>query len=86
MLPGVECFNHLHDQFVEAPALLLPTLLKVTVGATIAFAMEISEFLVVTYTSSLTLSIAGIFKASNINILQIVHHGSTHRRYQLFKI
>ncbi|XP_028035450.1 solute carrier family 35 member C2 [Bombyx mandarina] len=51
--------------------LLLPTVLKVTVGATIAFAMEISEFLVVTYTSSLTLSIAGIFKEMCILVLAV---------------
>jgi solute carrier family 35, member C2 len=35
---------------------------KLSVGAVIAFAMEISEFLVLSYTSSLTLSVAGIFK------------------------
>lgn len=35
---------------------------KVLTGALIAFFMELSEVLVVTYTSSLTLSIAGIFK------------------------
>lgn len=56
---GVECFRYLGRQ---PPEQLMPTILKVSVGATIAFAMEISEFLVVTYTSSLTLSIAGIFK------------------------
>ncbi|CAH2208930.1 jg18410, partial [Pararge aegeria aegeria] len=50
---------------------LMPTLLKVSVGATIAFAMEISEFLVVTYTSSLTLSIAGIFKEMCILVLAV---------------
>lgn len=33
-----------------------------TAGAFIAFAMEVSEFLLLSYTSSLTLSIAGIFK------------------------
>lgn len=36
--------------------------IKITIGAFIAFAMEISEFLVLSYTSSLTLSVAGIFK------------------------
>ncbi|XP_026736332.1 solute carrier family 35 member C2-like [Trichoplusia ni] len=50
---------------------LVPTILKVTVGATIAFAMEISEFLVVTYTSSLTLSISGIFKEMCILVLAV---------------
>ena len=36
--------------------------MKITVGALIAFIMEVSEFLVLSYTSSLTLSVAGIFK------------------------
>uniref|UniRef100_A0A182PP50 Sugar phosphate transporter domain-containing protein n=1 Tax=Anopheles epiroticus TaxID=199890 RepID=A0A182PP50_9DIPT len=36
--------------------------LKISVGAFIAFAMEVSEFMVLTNTSSLTLSVAGIFK------------------------
>lgn len=35
---------------------------KITLGAFIAFAMEISEFLLLSYTSSLTLAISGIFK------------------------
>lgn len=38
---------------------------KILVGAFIAFFMELTEVLVVTYTSSLTLSIAGIFKVSD---------------------
>lgn len=37
---------------------------KICIGAFIAFFMEMSEVMVVTYTSSLTLSIAGIFKVS----------------------
>ncbi|XP_053673240.1 solute carrier family 35 member C2 [Anopheles nili] len=36
--------------------------LKISFGAFIAFAMEVSEFMVLTNTSSLTLSVAGIFK------------------------
>ncbi|XP_040152838.1 solute carrier family 35 member C2 [Anopheles arabiensis] len=35
---------------------------KISIGAFIAFAMEVSEFMVLTNTSSLTLSVAGIFK------------------------
>ncbi|XP_022913966.1 solute carrier family 35 member C2 [Onthophagus taurus] len=46
-------------------------LVKVLVGACIAFFMEMSEVLVVTYTSSLTLSIAGIFK--EIFVLVLAH-------------
>jgi solute carrier family 35 protein C2 len=36
--------------------------IKVSIGAFLAFAMEISEYLLLTNTSSLTLSITGIFK------------------------
>lgn len=43
--------------------------LKICVGAFIAFFMEMSEVMVVTYTSSLTLSIAGIFKVKKKSIL-----------------
>ncbi|XP_038216661.1 solute carrier family 35 member C2 isoform X1 [Zerene cesonia] len=65
---GFKCFD---DLMRLPPGELMPTLLKVSVGATIAFAMEISEFLVVTYTSSLTLSIAGIFKELCILVLAV---------------
>lgn len=34
----------------------------ISIGAIIAFVMELSEFLVLSYTSSLTLSVSGIFK------------------------
>lgn len=34
----------------------------ILMGAVLAFLMELSEYLLLTYTSSLTLSIAGIFK------------------------
>lgn len=42
----------------------------ISVGAILAYAMEISEFLLLSHTSSLTLSIAGIFK---VNILLAVY-------------
>ncbi|TGZ53739.1 Uncharacterized protein DBV15_12456 [Temnothorax longispinosus] len=41
---------------------ILLTTGAVVAGAILAFSMEVMEFLVVTYTSSLTLSISGIFK------------------------
>lgn len=44
---------------------------KVIGGALIAFCMELSEFLVVSFTSSLTLAVAGIFKV-NIGFFLIV--------------
>lgn len=65
---GLTCFDYLQKL---SPEVLMPTILKVTVGATIAFAMEISEFLVVTYTSSLTLSISGIIKEMCILVLAV---------------
>ncbi|XP_047543563.1 solute carrier family 35 member C2 [Vanessa atalanta] len=68
MFEGFKCIDELLKLSPEA---LMPTILKVSVGATIAFAMEISEFLVVTYTSSLTLSIAGIFKEMCILVLAV---------------
>lgn len=39
---------------------------KVVFGAFIAFFMEVSEVMVVAYTSSLTLSIAGIGKVNTV--------------------
>ncbi|XP_022832433.1 solute carrier family 35 member C2 [Spodoptera litura] len=68
MFEGYACYDYLQKLSSEK---LLPTILKVSVGATIAFAMEISEFLVVTYTSSLTLSISGIFKEMCILVLAV---------------
>jgi solute carrier family 35 protein C2 len=37
-------------------------LLQIVAGAVLAFCMEVAEFLLVTHTSSLTLSVAGVFK------------------------
>ncbi|CAG9558599.1 unnamed protein product [Danaus chrysippus] len=68
MFEGMNCLQYMYEL---PPSQLLPSVLKVSVGATIAFAMEISEFLVVTYTSSLTLSIAGIFKEMCILVLAV---------------
>jgi solute carrier family 35 protein C2 len=36
--------------------------LQIVAGAVLAFFMEVAEFMVVTHTSSLTLSVAGVFK------------------------
>jgi len=43
---------------------ILLTASAVIAGAILAFSMEVMEFLVVTYTSSLTLSISGVFKVN----------------------
>lgn len=48
---------------------------RVTAGAFIAFAMEVSEFLLLAYTSSLTLSISGIFKEICLLILAVELNG-----------
>lgn len=47
-------------------AVVVITLLQIVVGAVLAFCMEVAEFMVVTHTSSLTLSVAGIFKVWDI--------------------
>jgi len=43
-------------------SLLCQNLLLLSLGAVLAFMLEMSEFLVVSYASSLTLSVAGILK------------------------
>lgn len=58
---------------------ILLTTSAVIAGAILAFSMEVMEFLVVTYTSSLTLSISGIFKV-NDDIYQF-HCASLHIMY-----
>lgn len=50
-------------------------ILKVSAGATLAFFMEVSEFMVLSKTSSLTLSIAGIFKDIFQLILAVEYNG-----------
>ncbi|XP_031618621.1 solute carrier family 35 member C2 [Contarinia nasturtii] len=57
-----------------SPVMILLAL-KVTCGAFIAFAMEVSEFLLLSYTSSLTLSISGIFKEIFQLALAVVFYG-----------
>ncbi|KAK4877735.1 hypothetical protein RN001_010241 [Aquatica leii] len=51
--------------------------LRILLGAVIAFFMEISEVMVVTHTSSLTLAIAGIFKEVLLLTLAVVVNGDT---------
>jgi hypothetical protein len=47
--------SHNSDEFIS-------NIFAILIGAGLAFVLEASEYLVVTYTSSLTLSISGIFK------------------------
>lgn len=44
---------------------------KISGGAFIAFAMELSEFLLLCKTSSLTLSVTGIFKVNKIIYIKL---------------
>ncbi|XP_076355820.1 solute carrier family 35 member C2 isoform X2 [Tachypleus tridentatus] len=54
---------------------LLSTCVRILIGATIAFLMEVSEYLLLTYTSSLTLSIAGILKEVCTLYLAVSYNG-----------
>lgn len=49
------------------PQGVLITVSAVLVGAILAFTMEVTEFMVVTHTSSLTLSISGVLKVKLLN-------------------
>ena len=51
-------------RFVDATH-LLTTIGKVLGGAVIAFFMELTEYLLVSFTSSLTLSVSGIIKVTS---------------------
>lgn len=47
----------------------------ILIGSFLAFLMELSEYMLITYTSSLTLSIAGIFKEVFTLYLAIEYYG-----------
>lgn len=65
-LSGSRIYDNLkHTDWSDIGGILL-TASAVIAGAILAFSMEVMEFLVITYTSSLTLSISGIFKVNNI--------------------
>lgn len=53
----------------EREGVLLTNILRIIGGSLIAFLMEVSEYLLLSYTSSLTLSIAGILKVINHSTL-----------------
>uniref|UniRef100_A0A1Q3FIA8 Putative solute carrier family 35 member c2 n=1 Tax=Culex tarsalis TaxID=7177 RepID=A0A1Q3FIA8_CULTA len=59
---GKRIFEGLETLRQTESSVVLDMWLRISVGAFIAFAMEVSEFLVLCNTSSLTLSVAGIFK------------------------
>ena len=62
-------YENVHD--------MLTTIMQVLVGSLMAFFMEVTEYLLVSLTSSLTLSVSGIIKV-NVSIIQypicIVRH------------
>lgn len=57
---------------------------KISIGAFLAFFMEISEFLVLSQTSSLTLSVSGIFKEICQLVLAVELNGEQLSLYNLF--
>lgn len=66
-----------HCQLLRSkdPSVLAYLIVKVLIGAFIAFFMEATEVMVVTYTSSLTLSVAGIFKEVFILVMAVLFNG-----------
>lgn len=58
------CFNDVDHLFA--------TMGKVMLGAIIAFFMELTEYLLVSYTSSLTLSVSGIVKVKKSHIYDFI--------------
>lgn len=74
-------FNKLFDlEYYE----ILILWLKISIGAFLAFFMEISEFLVLSQTSSLTLSVSGIFKEICQLVLAVELNGEQLSLYNLF--
>lgn len=66
---GPEMYSNLKNINWNDSEPIILTVAAVNSGAILAFAMEVTEFLLVTYTSSLTLSVTGIFKEICILIL-----------------
>lgn len=66
-LEGVEFFSSSH-MFLGKPGSELATLGVVTVGAVLAFAMNVAEFQLISRTSSVTMSVCGIFKEVRIKL------------------
>ena len=76
-------FSHF-SQFLELEYYELFVLwIKISIGAFLAFFMEISEFLVLSQTSSLTLSISGIFKEICQLVLAVEINGEVLSTYNL---
>lgn len=72
------------SQFLELESYeVLILWLKLSIGAFLAFFMEISEFLVLSQTSSLTLSVSGIFKEICQLVLAVEINGEVLSLYNL---
>jgi len=70
-LSGIYVATSEHAFGYQDGNLLCRNLLLLSLGAVLAFMLEMSEFLVLSYASSLSLSVAGIFKVyymSNTNV------------------
>lgn len=67
--------NPMNFETMQEKAAFLYAMNAILIGALMAFFMEIAEYLVVTYTSSLTLSIAGIFKEICTLCLAVIFNG-----------
>jgi solute carrier family 35 protein C2 len=69
VVEGTDIYNGLVNVDWSNYSLIIVTIFVVVGGAILAFSMEVLEFLVVTYGSSLTLSVSGIFKVILTNYL-----------------
>jgi hypothetical protein len=61
-IEGKSLYNSKELVRSQESEVLIENAFAILIGAGLAFVLEVSEYLVVTYTSSLTLSISGIFK------------------------
>ena len=71
VLLGIHVATSEHAFGYQDTSLLCQNLLLLSLGAMLAFMLEMSEFLVVSYASSLTLSVAGIFKVQYLMLVCI---------------
>ncbi|XP_074097468.1 solute carrier family 35 member C2-like [Cotesia typhae] len=81
---GEKMFDNIQKVDWNQPHQILWTTTAVFIGAILAFNMEIMEFMVVTYTSSLTLAILGILKEICILVLAFEFKGDQISRINFF--
>ncbi|OXU27569.1 hypothetical protein TSAR_011524 [Trichomalopsis sarcophagae] len=75
VIEGAKIYNDLSNFDWSDTSTIVATIFVICSGAVLAFGMEVLEFLVVTYGSSLTLSISGIFKEICILVIAYVWKG-----------